>query len=114
MKILLAASEAVPFCKSGGLADVPGALAQLFSRRGHEVALVLPKYRAVEAAGQPLETLAGQFLGPVGDAVERTSLAHARWGKADAYFIDNPMYFAREGLYGEAGKGHADNDERFL
>ncbi|MCX5789158.1 MAG: glycogen synthase GlgA [Elusimicrobia bacterium] len=114
MKILMAASEAIPFCKTGGLADVVGALAQVFGRRGHQVAVMLPKYREVEAAGLPLEAVPGRFLVPVGDNLERASLFKTRCGKAEAYFVDNPKYFDRNGLYGDSAADYADNDERFL
>ena len=45
MKILLASSEAVPYAKTGGLADMVGALAKFLARAGHDVALVMPLYR---------------------------------------------------------------------
>ena len=47
MKILFAASEAVPFCKTGGLADVAGSLPQALAQAGSEVAVVLPLYECV-------------------------------------------------------------------
>lgn len=114
MNILLASSEAVPFCKTGGLADVAGALAQVLARLGHRVALFLPRYRSVTGAGLPLEFLPGSFPVPIGDGAKRVRLARARWGPAEAYFVDCPVYFDRPGLYGEKGQDYADNDERFI
>lgn len=114
MNILLAASEAVPFCKTGGLADVTGALAQVLSRLGHDVRLFLPCYRAVESRTPTLRALPGQFLIPVGDDILPASLLSTTWGSATAYFIQSSKYFAREGLYQEAGKDYEDNDERFI
>ena len=112
MKILVAASEAVPYCKTGGLADVVGALAQELGRDGHDVCLFLPKYRAVSAAG-----LEGGLSQPVkvpfdGGSVEIGLRFLHRRGVA-TYFVDHPLSFDREGLYGNAGKDHEDNGGRF-
>ena len=112
MKILVAASEAVPFCKTGGLADVVGALTQRLGALGHDVCLFLPKYRAVRAA-----SLEGGIAHPIkvplaGGSVDvGLSFLHRRG--VSVYFVDYPLYFDREGLYGSAGKDHEDNDRRF-
>lgn len=113
MKILLAASESVPFCKTGGLADVVGALAQKLGAAGHDVCLFLPKYRAVEAA--PLQSGRPQPLRiPVGGESLVAGLRYMQWRSVSAYFIDYPPFFDREGLYGSEGKDHGDNDRRFV
>ncbi|MCM2305536.1 MAG: glycogen synthase [Elusimicrobia bacterium] len=112
MKILVAASEAVPFCKTGGLADVVGALTQRLGALGHDVCLFLPKYRAVRAA-----SLEGGIAHPIkvplsgGSADVGLSFLHRRG--VSVYFVDYPLYVDREGLYGNAGKDHEDNDRRF-
>ena len=57
LSILMVGSEAVPFAKTGGLADVTSALSKALGRLGHRVTLVIPKYRAVGSTGEPsLET----------------------------------------------------------
>lgn len=112
MNILLAASEAVPFCKTGGLADVVGALSSKLAEAGHDVLLVLPLYGAVEASSlgsappRPLSVDVG------------SRRVEARWrpgrrGAARAAFIDYPPFFQRKGLYGLEGRDHPDNDQRF-
>ncbi|MCR4294199.1 MAG: glycogen synthase [Elusimicrobia bacterium] len=112
MKILVAASEAVPFCKTGGLADVVGALTQRLGALGHDVCLFLPKYRSIRAA-----SLEGGIAHPLkvplaGGSVDvGLSFLHRRG--VSVYFVDYPLYFDREGLYGSAGKDHEDNDRRF-
>ena len=53
LKICMVSSEVVPFAKTGGLADVVGALATEFARLGHDVCVLLPAYRQVDALGQP-------------------------------------------------------------
>ncbi|HXT01087.1 MAG TPA: glycogen synthase GlgA [Elusimicrobiota bacterium] len=112
MKILFVASEAVPWCKTGGLADVVGTLAQKLGGIGHDVCLFLPKYRAIQAA--PLEEgqsrpLKVQLAGEEHEVGLR--FLHRR--AVTTYFVDYPLFFDREGLYGISGRDHADNDQRF-
>ncbi len=114
MKILMASSEAVPFCKTGGLADVVGALTQIFSRRGHQVCLFLPRYKTIHSGEFDIKPVAGSYAIPIGDDIERASLAWTQWGDASVYFVESPKYFSRDGLYGAEGKDYEDNDERFL
>ena len=66
MNILLATSEAVPFAKTGGLADVCGALPIELARLGHRAALILPAYRQTRYCGQPIEPLGIDFIVPIG------------------------------------------------
>ncbi|MBI3505084.1 MAG: glycogen synthase [Proteobacteria bacterium] len=114
MNILMAAAEAVPFCKTGGLADVVGALSETFAGTGHVVKLFLPYYRAIERGGFALQDLPGKFWIPIGDTTVPASLSKASFGKAEAYFVHCPRYFGRDGLYQEGGKDFPDNDERFI
>lgn len=116
MKVLFAASEAVPFCKTGGLADVAGALPLALKAKKHDVRLILPKYRAVDAKAHGLKKLDAVLRLPLGDAVETASLWEGSLpGKIPVYFVDAPKYFDRDGLYMDsAAKDHPDNDERFI
>jgi len=116
MKILIAASEAFPFCKTGGLADVVGALSQFFARSEgvSEVALFLPKYRNIGGGAFSLKACGGSFIVPVGAKMENAGLYHVQWGKVSVYFIDNPKYFDRPGLYRTPSGDYEDNDERFI
>lgn len=112
VKILLAASEAVPYCKTGGLADVVGALAQKLGALGHDACLFLPKYRAVRA--EPLEGgIAQPVTVPLGGKPVEVGLRFLHRRGVAVYFVDYPLYFDREGLYGNAGRDHEDNDKRF-
>jgi starch synthase len=115
MNILLAASEVFPFCKTGGLADVTGALAQVLSRvKGNNLAVFLPKYRNIGGGMFSLKAVPGGFNVPIGDKIESASLFRADWGKAAVYFIDNPKYFDRNDLYRTKSGDYQDNDERFM
>ncbi|MDE2040166.1 MAG: glycogen synthase GlgA [Elusimicrobia bacterium] len=113
MKIVLAASEAVPFCKTGGLADVVGAMAQKLGAAGHDVLLALPKYRSVESA--VLQGGAAQALPvPLGTRTLEVGLRYMQRRSVSVCLLDYPPFFDREGLYGHDGSDYPDNDRRFI
>jgi starch synthase len=111
MRILFVASEGLPFSKTGGLADVVEALPKALVSQGHEVAVVLPRYRGTEAAAVVIPSLTI----PMGGARLRfPAIADgALIGGVRYFFVDDPAYFDREGLYGTAGKDYPDNAERY-
>ncbi len=114
MNIVLAASEAYPFCKTGGLADVVGALCQQFAgHKGHKVLLFLPHYRNIVRVSS-LKIVPGVYLIPVGDKIEQASLSYINWGNVLVFFVGNRKYFDRPGLYRTKDGEFADNDERFI
>lgn len=114
MNIVLAASEAFPFCKTGGLADVVGALTQDFSRtRGTKVLLFLPRYRNIKNASS-LRTVPGVFYIPVGSRLEPAQISYLKWGNALVFFVESNKYFDRPDLYFTKSGDYADNDERFM
>lgn len=112
MKILFVASEAVPFCKTGGLADVVGTLAQKLGAAGHDVCLFLPKYRAV-LAPQLDEGQARALKVTMGGETFEVALRFMHRRSVTTYFVDYPPFFDRDGLYGASGRDHGDNDRRF-
>ena len=115
MKIAMIASEASPFAKTGGLADVLGALSVALERLGHEVLLIIPAYRSVlqgEFAGRktPLK-----FAVPVSHRQEPAEVLQSTAGKAvTVYFVRADRYFDREFLYGTPAGDYPDNAERFV
>jgi starch synthase len=104
LRIVLAASEVMPFAKTGGLADVAGALPKALAELGHDIAIVMPRYNFVQA-GLPL---INDLQVPFGHTVKYSSVWHHMHGNVPIYFIDAPEYFWRGGLYGEQ-----DDAERF-
>ncbi len=124
MKILLATSEAVPFAKTGGLADVCGALPLELARLGHEIAVIMPAYRAVREAGQTLKDTGVQLLIPVGQKMVAGRLLVGNLGGAAGaastgvpiYFVEQDEYYDRPGLYQSPDKqeDYRDNCERFV
>jgi len=110
MKILFVSSEGLPFSKTGGLADVVEALPKALVARGHEVAVALPKYRATKAKTTVLPSLTI----PMGHRLRFPAVADGTTVEGVRYFfLDDPEYFDRPQLYGEAGKDYPDNAERF-
>ena len=120
MKIVLASSEAVPFSKTGGLADVASALPKSLAAVGHEVILIVPYYPQVfpkdlvnhsplEPTGRTLQIQVGKKR--LAGNVLKTQLPDSN---VTVLLIDQPDYFDRPGLYQEAGKDFKDNCERFV
>ncbi|MCL4811126.1 MAG: glycogen synthase GlgA [Vicinamibacteraceae bacterium] len=110
LSILMVAPEALPFAKTGGLADVAGALPLAFGRLGHRVTLVLPRYRGMPVEGPPVARLAV----PMGGTALDTSFYEVRLGdRARAVLVDRPDLFDREFLYGVGNDDYADNPFRF-
>ncbi len=115
MNIIMASGEAFPFCKTGGMADVTGALSQVLSRiEGNQVALFLPRYRNAGGGAFSLRAVPGRFVIPIGERLETASLSHVQWGKVAVYFIENAKYYDRAELYRTKSGDYSDNDERFI
>lgn len=112
MRIAFAASEGVPFSKTGGLADVVGALPHALAVAGHEVNVYLPLYRQTRLSSA--RTVVRSITVPFDDnyrfcsVVDGGEIAGVRH-----YFIDYPPFFDREGLYGTSAGDYPDNAERF-
>src|SRR5919201_492983 len=108
MRILTVASEAVPFAKTGGLADVIGALPAALARLGHDIDVVIPRYHGV-TAGDERGRVTVRLHGQVADA---RIWVESR-GRVRIVFVDHRPYFDRDFLYGTAGQDYPDNPERF-
>lgn len=115
MRIVIASSEAVPFAKTGGLADVASGLAKALARRGHEVTLVLPYYRQL-MSDRIDRVPTGRFVEiPIRWDRVRAGVLESRLEGAPVrvLLIDHPHYFDRPSLYVQAGQDYPDNCERF-
>ena len=115
MQIAFAASESTPLAKTGGLADVVGALPRELVKLGHQVTVYLPFYARIRQhiEGEPKTAVRSitipfryynRFAGVV-DGGKRDGVQY--------FFIDCPELFDRKGLYGPPGADYADNAERF-
>ncbi len=114
MKIVFLASECVPYAKTGGLADVVGALPQALQRLGHEVIVVMPRYADINTARYPLRP----FLAPIGvwmgNTEEWCAVQTADNDGVPVYLIEFDKYFGRPGLYHDADfNDYFDNPRRF-
>ncbi len=114
LKIAFLASEAVPFIKTGGLADVAGALPKYLSARGHDVIVVLPKYASIDTRRWGIEP----FLAPLGvwmgGAEEWCATYMAAFAGVRFFFIESDKYFHRAGIYHDPEmEDYRDNARRF-
>ncbi len=116
MKILFTTTEAVPFCKTGGLGDVCGSLPQELARLGHEPVIILPAFRQALSCGRTIEPTGIDFEVPIGrKMVPGTFLRSTLPGdKVPVYLIHQPRYYDRAELYRENGHDYKDNCERFV
>ncbi len=118
MHIAFAASECVPFSKTGGLADVVGALPRALATLGHQVSVYLPRYRQTKLTDP--QTVVRSITIPFDDKYRFCSVVTADTNTPPGarsgvrfYFVDYPLYFDREALYGTAAGDYPDNAERF-
>jgi len=112
MHIAFAASECVPFSKTGGLADVIGALPGALAALGHKVTVYLPRYKET-ALSHPQEVVRSITI-PFDDRFRFCSIVSGgtRSG-VQFYFVEYPPYFDRDGLYGTSAGDYPDNAERY-
>ena len=115
MRVLEVASEAVPFAKTGGLADVAGSLPGALTRLGCDVTLVLPAYRQVFDRGLPIEPTGIEFEVPIGTRRPIASVLRCPLpdSSGTALLVANDEFFDRPTLYG-GPSDYPDNAERFI
>lgn len=110
-RILMVASEASPFVKTGGLGDVLGSLPAALARRGEDVGVVVPRYRAARVGGaERVSDSMPVWVGPhrFAVAIDQVIRQGVRY-----FFVDCPPLYDRPGIYSEAGSDYADNHIRF-
>jgi len=115
MRILLASSEVYPYSKTGGLADMVGALGKALARSGHQVGLVTPLYLGARERWPALKRLGATIDFPLGVR----NVAAEFWtleplSGLTLYFVDQPDFFQRADLYQCDGVDYPDNAERFM
>lgn len=104
LRIVLAASEVVPYAKTGGLADVAGALPKALAKLGCDVSIIMPRYSNIKTGSLLIENLDVPFA----YRTKKCSIWYEEQQGVPIYFVDIPEYFWRDGLY-----GHRDDAERF-
>ncbi|WP_170008021.1 glycogen synthase GlgA [Bacillus fonticola] len=108
MNTLFVVGECVPFCKTGGLADVAGSLPQALQRQGTSVSVILPKYGDIPQVWQEKMEYVTHWTVNVGWREQHCGLFQLEHDGVTMYFIDNEYYFRRSQLY-----GFPDDGERF-
>src|ERR1700752_3162006 len=112
MNIAFVASEGVPFSKTGGLADVVGALPRALAALGHQVTVYLPAYRQTKLTDPAV--VVRSVTVPFDDQYRFASVVSG--GSLNGvrfYFVEYPQYFDRDALYGTPAGDYPDNAERF-
>jgi starch synthase len=114
----MVSSEAVPYAKTGGLADVAGALPLEFARLGHDVILLLPHYRYLSDSGRSFRSICSLQVstpqGLVDTPIEESILPIGRGDcRVRVWTIRNEAFFDRPGLYQDRGVDYSDNLDRF-
>ena len=118
LKIAYVSPEVVPFIKTGGLADVAGALPSELAEQGHQVKVFLPLYSAIDTGKHGITCLKNDLSIKAVENEEHFDLYHIREdnSQCEYYFIKMDKYFNRDGLYvsPDTGKDWEDNDDRFI
>jgi starch synthase len=108
VNVLFAVSECVPFVKSGGLADVAGALPKELKKLGIDVRVILPKYNLIPEKYRELMVKVDEITVPVGWRQQYCGIEMLEYEGITYYFLDHEYYYYRDSLY-----GHYDDGERF-
>jgi starch synthase len=112
MHIAFVASECVPFSKTGGLADVIGALPRALALAGHQISVYVPRYRLTRIPEE--RTVVQSVTVPFDDRYRFASiLSGAGYPGVRFFFVEYPPFFDRDGLYGTSSGDFPDNAERF-
>lgn len=111
MKILIATPEAVPYAKTGGLADVAGTLLKEYKGMNKEAYIILPLYKRIKEGNVTLTDMGLKIKVPVGEREIEGRLFRDR---SSAYFIECDEFFDREELYGTPQGDYSDNASRFI
>src|SRR5882762_5769976 len=115
MKVLLASSEVHPFSKTGGLADMVGALGKALANAGQEVLIVTPLYRGIREKFPKIRREDWEFNLPLGARWEKGNLWSLKIARnLTINFIEHPGFFDRAGVYAEQNVSYADNADRFI
>ena len=114
MRILLATSELHPYSKTGGLADMVGALGKFLGKAGHQVGVVTPLYRGLRDRFPAIKPFDYSLDVPLGHKRAGASIWTLEPSpKVTVYFVDHGAYFDRPGIYGENNIEYPDNAERY-
>jgi starch synthase len=114
LKVLFLSSEVLPFAKTGGLADVAGALPIALKRRGIDVSVIMPFYRTVKESTHEVSLIFKDLEIPFGEKMLRADIFQSKFGNdVPIYLVEREDMFGRPNLYGNSKGDYYDNLERF-
>ena len=115
LKILLASSEVHPYAKTGGLADIAGSLPKALKQLGHDVRVIMPKYKSVAKCPLGIHPVGLDVDVPVGGTRKKGFLfLGSLHENIPIYFVGNDTYYFRDGIYGSRQGDYPDNAKRFI
>lgn len=114
MRILIASSEIYPFAKTGGLADVAGALPKALKKLGFDVRAIMPKYKGIEEKGFPIDYRGLRFTCPISHRMVPGEIVESEYNGIPVYLVEKDEYFYRDNLYSTPDGDYLDNAERFI
>ena len=116
MRVLFVSSEVVPFAKTGGLADVAGALPKAIKEIGHDIRVYMPRYKKIDSEKWKLMLAAKGIEVEMGGAKEEVDILETKMPGSDlmVYFAENRHFAGRDELYVDRGRDYPDNCEAFL
>jgi starch synthase len=114
MKVLIASPEIFPFVKTGGLADVTGALPKALNKLGAEVRVILPKHKGIEESKFPMEYKNLKIGCQISQSVVEAEIVESEYDGVKAYLVEQDEYYYRDYLYSTPDGDYLDNAERFI
>jgi starch synthase len=110
LRVLVLAAECTPFVKTGGLADVVGALPKAIAAQGHDVRVAMPRYGRIDAAALGFDQAVEAFGVPMDGRSEQAAILETTLdGTVPVYMVENAKYYDRDGIY-----MYPDDAERFV
>ena len=114
MKVLIASPEVFPFVKTGGLADVTGALPKALKKLGAEVRVILPKHKGIDESKFPIEYKNLKIACQISQSVVEAEIVESAYDGVKVYLVEKDEYYYRDYLYSTPDGDYLDNAERFI
>jgi len=114
MKVLIASPEIYPFVKTGGLADVTGALPKALKKLGVDVRVILPKHKGIEERGFPIKYKNYKIACQISQSFIDAEIVESEYDGITAYLVEKDEYYYRDYLYSTPDGDYLDNAERFI
>ncbi len=114
MKVLIASPEVYPFVKTGGLADVTGALPKALKKLGLDVRVILPKHKGIEESGFPIKYKNNKISCQISQSFVDAEIVESEYDGIQTYLVEKDDYYYRDYLYSTPDGDYLDNAERFI